>query len=264
VLRLADGRAVFVKAVSAARNPYSPDMHRREARILGALPAGVPAPRLLWSYDDGEWVALMTEAVAGRPPAQPWTGGDLAAFLAVAATLAERLTPSPIAVELIEEHYGEVLTGWRRLASGPAGGLDPWVRGHVDRLAELESAWPAAAAGRSLLHGDLRADNVLLTSSGGVVVDWPSACIGAAWVDLLLALPSVAMHGGGDPEVLWAAYPPARGVDADAATVVLAAGAGYFVYSSLQPPPPNLARVREFQRAQGIAALAWLRRRLRW
>ena len=138
------------------------------------------------------------------------------------------------------------------------------MRRHLDRLAELESAWPAAAAGPSLLHGDLRADNVLLTDSGGVVVDWPSACTGAAWVDLLLALPSVAMHGGGDPEALWAAYPPALGVDPAAATAVLAAATGYFLHGSRQPPPPNLPLLREVQRAQGKVAVAWLRRRLRW
>jgi Ser/Thr protein kinase RdoA (MazF antagonist) len=210
----------------------------------------------------------MTEAVAGRAPAQPWTGGDLAAFLAVAATLAERLTPSPITVESIQEHHGEMLTGWRRLAGHAGAGLDawadPWVRRHLDRLAQLESAWPAAASGPALLHGDLRADNVLLTDSGGVVVDWPSACTGAAWVDLLLALPSIAMHGGGDPEALWARYPPAGGAAADAVTAVLAAAAGYFVHGSLQPPPPNLPLLRDFQRAQGEVALAWLRRRLGW
>ncbi|MDQ1480538.1 MAG: hypothetical protein QOI44_1399 [Actinomycetota bacterium] len=40
---LADGRRVFVKAVSPAQNPDSPRMTRREAEINRCLPAGAPA-----------------------------------------------------------------------------------------------------------------------------------------------------------------------------------------------------------------------------
>src|SRR5205807_9245733 len=37
-LRLADGRRLFIKAVSSSLNPESPQMHRAEARIAGRLP----------------------------------------------------------------------------------------------------------------------------------------------------------------------------------------------------------------------------------
>jgi Ser/Thr protein kinase RdoA (MazF antagonist) len=264
VLQLVDGRAVFVKAVNAARNPDSPGMHRREAEVLAALPPEVPAPRLLWSYDDGDWVVLMTEAVAGVPPAQPWRPPELAAFVALAAGLTELLTPAPIPAPTFQERYREAFTGWRSFAAEPflAAGLDRWARRQLDRLAEIEQGWAEAAAGTTLLHADLRADNVLLTSGGGVVVDWPHACIGAAWIDLLAALPSIAMHGGGDPEQLWRGYPPARAADPAAVTAVLTALVGFFLRLSMRPPPPNLPRLREFQRAQGEAGLAWLRQRL--
>lgn len=270
VLRLSDGRSVFVKAVSGARNPDSPALHRQEAKILAALPAGVPTPRLLWSHDDGDWVALMTEAVAGFPPAQPWRPDQLDLFLATAAELAERLTPAPVPAPSVQEQHATSLTGWRRMAGEP-GGTDPlgavplgrWAGRRLDELAELEAAWPAAAAGDTLLHADLRADNVLLTGDGAaVVVDWPHACVGAGWVDLLLAVPSIAMHGGGDPERLWQRYRPGRDADPTAVTAVLAAATGYFLWQAAQPPPPNLPRVRAFQHAQGRAGLAWLRRRL--
>jgi len=264
VLQLADGRAVFVKAVSGARNPDSPGMHRREARVLAALPPAVPAPRLLWSYDEGGWVVLLIEAVAGTPPAQPWRRSELVAFLDLAARLADLLTPSPIAAATVEERFREAFTGWRSFAAAStvADGLDGWAREHVDRLAGIEQGWGEAAAGPTLLHADLRADNVLLTPRGGVVVDWPHVCVGAGWIDLLFALPSVAMHGGGDPERLWNDYPPARSADPAAVTAVLTALVGFFLWLAMQPPPPNLPRLREFQRAQGEAGLAWLRQRL--
>ncbi|MFD0360269.1 phosphotransferase [Nocardia sp. GCM10030253] len=51
--------------------------------------------------------------------------------------------------------------------------LDEWSLRHLDRLAELESTWWTAAAGETLLHTDLRPDNMLLGSDGTVVVvDW--------------------------------------------------------------------------------------------
>lgn len=264
VLELADARKVFVKAASRAADPETPGVHRREAQVLAALPAGVPAPSLLWTYDDGEWAALMTEVVDGKPPVQPWRPDDLAAYFAIAAQLVEQLTPSPVAVPRIQETQAETFTGWQRLSADPAAAdaVDPWARRRLDRLADIERTWPAAAHGRTLLHGDLRAGNVLLTPGRAVVVDWAYACIGAGWIDLLWALPSIVMHGGGDPQRLWEGFPPARNADVEAVTAVLAAATGYFVYQSLQPDPPNLPSLRAFQQAQGAAALAWLRQRI--
>ena len=68
-----DGRRVFVKAVGPEPNPDSPAAHRREAEIAAALPPDVPAPRLLWSYDEGEhgWIVLALEDVDGRTPPSP-------------------------------------------------------------------------------------------------------------------------------------------------------------------------------------------------
>jgi hypothetical protein len=60
-LRLADGRRVFVKAISAERTPQGPSIYRAEARVTAALPRTAAAPRLLWTYDDGHWVALVFE-----------------------------------------------------------------------------------------------------------------------------------------------------------------------------------------------------------
>jgi hypothetical protein len=38
--------------------------------------------------------------------------------------------------------------------------------------------------------------------------------------------------------------------------------AGYFAERSTLPAPPGLPTLREFQHAQGVEALAWLRRSL--
>jgi Ser/Thr protein kinase RdoA (MazF antagonist) len=198
-------------------------------------------------------VAVATEALDGTNPAQPWRPDELATFLRTAEELARVLTPSPIDAPTVVDRLAGDFTGWRTMAAQRPG---------LDRLAALEAGWVEAAAGTTLMHCDLRADNVVLTAAGAYVVDWPHACLGPAWLDLLLALPSIAMQGGADPEEIWASYPPGRCADPDAVNAILAAAAGYFVHSGQMPVPPHIPNIRRFQRAQGEAALAWLRRRL--
>jgi aminoglycoside phosphotransferase (APT) family kinase protein len=263
-LRLADGRRAFVKAVGPEPNPGSPRIHRDEARTMAALPRSAPAPRLLWSLDRHGWVALAFEDVDGAPPALPWRPGELRRVLAMVADLAT-LTPAPPGFPPIAERLEDIFHGWRDLAAGDdLAGLDPWAARHLDRLADLEAGWPAAADGRTLLHADLRADNLLLTPTRVVAVDWPYACVGAAWVDLLLLLPSVTMQGGPDPEPTFAAHPVAAEADPLAVTTTLAAWAGFLIAGSRLPPPPGLPTLRAFQLGQGVVALDWLRRRTGW
>jgi hypothetical protein len=189
-LRLADGRAVFVKAVSASINPDSPGMHRREARIAAALSESVPTPRLLDSYDDGDWIALIFEDIDGTMPRTPWRPAELDRVLVAIGNLSSILTPAPVTVEPVGELLTNVFVGWQRLAAGVDSsqddlrGVDPWVQRHLAELVALEARSPdAAAEGTTLLHADLRADNILLTPSRVFFIDWPWASRGAAWVD---------------------------------------------------------------------------------
>ena len=119
--RLANGRRVFLKAVSESPNPSSPDIHRSEARIMAALPASVPAPRLLFSLDQDGWVVLALEDVDGVHPNLPWRSDDLGRVLDAVTALAAAMTPSPIAAPRLTE-TAESYHGWRTLlATGPSG-----------------------------------------------------------------------------------------------------------------------------------------------
>lgn len=265
VLGLADGRSLFAKASNLARSAFAVDAIRTEIRVLTALPDTIPAPRLLWSYDDGDWAILVTEAVAGHNPRQPWLPGELRRFLGAFSVLARTLTPSPMTVEQLAEDT-DVSHNWRTLAGSPASAarLAPEVTALIDRLAVLEESWAAAVGGASLLHGDLRSDNFLLTADGFAVVDWPSVRLGAPWIDLLFAVPSIAMHGGGDPAALWGSHPLSQTAEPDAVDTAIAGLAGFFLHRSIQPPIPLLPTLRDFQRSQGVVALDWLRNRRRW
>ena len=241
-------------------------MHRREARIAAALPADVPAPRLRWSLDDGEWVVLAFDDVDGHTPALPWRADELERVLAAVHTLAESLMPSPVDAMPVHETLPNFGSWGRRMAADPvqAQRLPAAVPARVDELADLESGWAEAVSGDALLHMDLRADNVLLTPERVFVIDWPWASLGAPWVDLAALLPSVAMQGGPDPDDVWHAHPVSRGVDDDRVDTFVAAFAGAFLYLSGLPPTPGLPTLRPFQAAQGEQALRWIARRRGW
>lgn len=259
---LADGRVVFVKAVSPEQNPDSPDILRREAVVSAQLPEVAPAPRLLHVVDDGTWIVTVYEYVEGALPSLPWSHSGLAEVLEATFALAQ--IPAPDSLPSVAERYGGMLTGWRTLA-GESGldGLDPWARRHLHRLAELEAGWEAAVSGDELVHGDVRSDNVLVGSGGVTFVYWSSACIGKTFFDVVSMLPSVALEGGGEPEEVLDRHGRGR-VDPDALTAVVIADAGYFLERARHPDPPGLPTVRACQRAQGEVSLRWLRRRVGW
>lgn len=205
------------------------------------------------------WVALVLDDVDGRPPRLPWSDGDLRQVLAALDRLAEALTPAPIPVRPITEKYAAAFTGWRKLARSPASDrLDRWSRAHLGALAALEPAWAAHAAGDTLLHSDIRADNLLLTAGGVAVVDWPHACRGAAFAELVLFAPSVAMQGGPELAELLGMSRAGQRAGRPGVGAILCAVAGYFTCQALQPPLPGIPTVRAFQAAQGEIARRWL------
>lgn len=261
-LRIADGRRVFVKAVSAAANPDTPAMHRREAEVVAALPSEAAVPRLLWTYDEGGWVALGFEDVDGRIPAQPWRDDELSLVIDGLRRLYEVLTPSPIVSETASQAFASLLKGWGEIR-GSGAIIDDWSTRNIDRLLELEAVAPTLVSGSTLLNFDVRADNILIARDRVFFVDWPWARIGAPFVEWLgFAIP-LHMQGGPKPEE-FIRRAPMGGAGDEAINAVIASFTGYFLAHSRRPPPPGIPTVRAFQAAQGIIALAWLRERTGW
>lgn len=270
-LLLDDGRRAFVKAVDPARNATTPTIYRREAAVVATIPASAPVPALRWVIDEGPdgWVVLAFDDVEGHQPAVPWRDDELDLVLAALTDLAATLTPSPVPRSLVggaEDAWDSTEDGWAGLAAlAPMRPqLDDWSRRHLDELVELEATVGAAVQGTTLLHFDIRADNVLLTAEGVRIVDWPHARIGQPWLDLIWFAPSVAMQGGPDQMTLLDRYAPARGADPEAIDAAIAAVAGYFTAHALQPDPPGLPTLRAFQAAQGAIARRWIAERRNW
>ncbi|WP_433045134.1 phosphotransferase [Dactylosporangium sp. CS-033363] len=248
----AAGRRAFVKAVGTSLNPESPGLHRTEAAVVAKLPAGLPTPALLGVYDDGDWIALAFEDVEGRHPHTPWQHPEIEAALAALAALDVQVQGLP----RLYDETAEDFTGWRNLAADPPAAPDPWVAGHLDLLVELSAHGHAAMAGDALVHGDIRADNLLVRPDGSVLlVDWPFGCAGPAWFDALSLVLNVRLYGGHVPDSVIHA-------PGDDLTGCVAGLAGMFADRARRPDPPGLPTLRKFQQDQADVMLVWLRERL--
>ena len=271
-LTVDDGRQVFVKAVGPEPNRDTPGMHRREARIMDAMPCAAPVPRLLWCYDEGQdgWIALVFEDVDGRHPTQPWRTDELDRVVAAMEDLGRLLTPSPLAAAsagTASDMFSKYVRGWRPLLdeqTSRLGSLDEWSRRNLDRLVAIEDTVGELLEGDTLLNLDIRADNILLTPERTWFVDWPHALVGPAWLDVVVFAPSVTMQGGPPPEKVISRHFACRDADSDAITAAVVAIAGYFTHLAIQPPPPGLPTVRAFQDTQGVVAREWAARRTRF
>lgn len=236
---------------------------------MAALPPGVPAPRLLHFLDEGEdgWVTLVLEDIDGAHPREPWQRGELDRVLGALVDLSALLTPSPLGRDVAQsaaESFATWLCGWQMLMEETPSyldALDEWSLRNLDALVALEGDAGIAAAGDTLLHCDVRADNILLLPERVWLVDWPHAHIGAPWVDVVLFAPSVTMQGGPSPEDVAASHPAYVAAGADSITAVVAALAGFFTHRSVLPPPPGLPTLRAFQAAQGAIAREWVAER---
>lgn len=265
---LDDERTVFIKACSFGMNAVATAMHQREAAVLAEMPRSIPAPAFVAAVDVDGWFGLVTEHIDGVMPVPPFSPAEVDGVLQTVTDLALAGARCPLQVaDPVGTHDAERATrwAWRQLRDdGQREAAGSWVGDHLDQLVEIEADWVEAAAGEALVHRDLRADNMLLTESRGVVVDWATASVGAPWVDLVGLLPDLHLGGGPDPHVAFGAHPVGAAAPSDAVDCYLASLSGYFTRQSLQPPIPGITGLREFQAAQGRISRRWLAARLGW
>lgn len=262
----AEGDRHFVKAANVAEQRFAAMAHGHEAWLVPRLPEDLPVPALRWTVEVDGWLALGFDVVDGHNPVLPWRSDDLRRVLDAVTDLARRLTPAPVEVRSAADYLTPMFAGWTRVAdSGRVDRLPEPLRNLVPALHETATTpGPAAIAGPTLIHDDLRADNVLLAADRVWFVDWAHASTAAAWVDLALLLPSVEMQGGGRCADLWRAHPLSAGVDDAALDSLLAAFAGMLVAGSLRDPIPGLPTLQAFQRGQATPCLRWLGERRGW
>ena len=240
------------------------EAYREEARKLQSLPAAAPAPRLEWIHDDADWVVLGIEHVAARAPRRPWRTADLDRCLVMAEEMARTLTPAPDGLEV--EDIGTELATWPAYwEQVPAAHPDvPGLRQHAAEAAALARGFAEVSGGTTLIHTDIRDDNLLLAADGRTLLcDWNWPVRGAVWLDTLFLL--IGPRGDGlDVDAVLAESPLLRGVEPEAVDAVLALVTGYFLVSAGQPVPPTSPHIRDAQRWQGLVCWHWLAERRGW
>jgi aminoglycoside phosphotransferase (APT) family kinase protein len=258
VLTCADGSRHFVKAASNAAQRMFAASYREEARKLRELPPETPAPRLQWVMDD-DWVVLGLEYVESRAPRRPWQREELDRCLDALEEVADHLTPVPEGLELapVAEELGDWPAFWDHVRA--TRDLP-----HADEAAALAASFAEVVGGETLVHTDVRDDNVLLTPEGrALFCDWNWPVAGADWLDSLWMM--IGPRGDGlDVDAVVAERRLLRDVPADHVDRVLALVCGYFLKSADEPVPPTSPYVRDAQRWQGEVVWAWLSERRGW
>jgi aminoglycoside phosphotransferase (APT) family kinase protein len=220
VLVCEDGSRHFVKAASSRAQRIFAESYREEARKLRSLPDTIPAPRLLW-VDEGDWVVLGLEYVEGRAPQRPWRDDELDLCLDAAEIVVDELTPVPDGLDL--EPVAAEFADWPGLWDAVP---DRDVRPRAGEAAALAATFAEVTGGETLVHTDLRDDNVLLTDDQrALFCDWNWPVVGAPWLDSLILL--ISPRGDGiDVERIVGERRLLRDVPADHVDRVLALLAG--------------------------------------
>ena len=232
-----EGTRAFLKLASIEP---SPQWLRDEVHVYECV-EGPFMPRFL-GWDDGEQPLLVLEdaSVDARFP-PPWEEGDVDAVLAAL----QETAAAEVAGDLPRL---EGLAGWHDVARdrGPflsLGLVSPgWLDAALPEL--LDASDRTLVAGDSVVHCDVRSDNLCLRDGRAVLFDWNHARIGNPAFDIAFWLPSLKLEGGPDPQE----------VGGDELAVLVA---GFFAAHAGLPPPEGAPLVRGFQRAQLEVALPW-------
>ncbi|WP_326763340.1 phosphotransferase (plasmid) [Streptomyces sp. NBC_01591] len=238
-LRLADGRRAFVKAAPDDDPLTAANVH--EAAVLDALPPGAPAPKLLGIHHAANWTAVVIAHLDGPHPDLSPASGDAGQTWALLDKLTSSPAPAPYAKAVsTTPSTAAGLHGWDELLRDPPADLAPAARDRLPQLAELEAAWPALARGNRIVHGDLRADNMVRDRHLGVTfVDWAHATTGPACIDAASLAPQLVLAGHAPADIARLLCDhPATATNPDATTAFLTALTGHWHRNARKPAPP--------------------------
>jgi aminoglycoside phosphotransferase (APT) family kinase protein len=256
-LTATNGRRIFVKAASKKAQRVFADCYREEIRKLRQLPHGLPVPKLLWSHEDDLWVVLALEHVSGSNPSRPWQGDQLAVCLDTLEVLADALTPPPMKLATFADDLAPEVACWDYVRQ-----VQP-DRPHLEEAAALAAHVGTVTGGNTLVHTDVRDDNLLVDGSTAVLCDWNWPVVGAPWIDTVMLLSSAAGDGM-DADAVLAERRLTRNVDPDHVDVLLAVLAGYFLKHQDDPVPNSSPYIRRHQAWYADATWSWLAARRGW
>ena len=229
------------------------------------------APRYFGSVRAEGWHVVVLEDV-GPDTMPPWTPAKTRASARSYAEFHRSTLGRPLPDWLSRTEHHAFADFWDRLAAGDLGRTASLAGRRADEAEEwLDVALPVlreqAALLRTLrppfalMHVDSRSDNIRLQGRRLRMFDWNFAAVGPHEFEVAAFAQAIAMEGGPAPEQVAAEYErvlPLRDVALDAS---IAGIAGYFADRAWRPPQAGLPRIRQVQRRQLKATLAWAARR---
>ena len=266
----ADGSHAFVKIGHPAINEAIPSLNRREATLLSLLPDTAPAPRLLGRIDVDGWVGMVTSDIEGPHPDLPWSDEDIDTTLASLSRLAEVTADFHQQWEPFSARLQNTPSVWEQFMADTPTDLDPWLIERLPDLAGRVERLARHAYGDTVIHSAVRSDNVLLRTSGTVLVDWSHAVIGPAWVDAAGLIVDI-IHTDPIDAPRWnradnlvkrvaAEFSPSTHGEPAVEPIVdfLVAILGLSERECRNPDPAGMPQFREFQRERASRLRAWL------
>ncbi len=253
-VELADGSRAFVKVGATLE---SVAWVRDEHLIYTKMRGSDFMPEMLGWHDDGERPVLVLEDLSDGHWPPPWESAHIAAVLEGLSRIHQ--TEPPEEIIAIDSTALSLRGVWRDLAEDPepflALGLcdRDWLRAAIPIMEE--ASLRADIEGDSLLHMDVRSDNLCIRGGRAIFVDWNWACIGSPLFEIACWLPSLHAEGGPAPEEMLS-------LDTPGLTEMAALLAGYLCSHAGRPPIPDAPHVRQMQLMQARTALPWAARSL--
>lgn len=253
VVDLGNRGSAFVKIAAL---DYTAEWLRAEHLVYAALDGQPFLPRLRGWDDDGLAPALVLEDLTDAAWPPPWDRAGVDAVLATLAAVHAAILPGNLP-SAVDSQFGQ--DGWPDVISDPQPFLSlglcstEWLSDHLPLLAGASAT--AELGGSSLLHFDVRSDNLCLRGARALLVDWNNACLGNELMDTASWLPSLQAEGGPEPQLIVPDDTP--GLPAIASWL-----AGYFCARAGLSAIPQAPHARPLQLMQARTSLPWAARLL--
>jgi Phosphotransferase enzyme family len=236
--------------VKVGATPLTGEFLRREIHVYNSV-SGDFMPNLVACEDHEAEPILVIEDLSAHNWPPPWDGRRVELVLAQIEAMHNTAT----SLEPYAQVHNALDSGWQTVAADPAPFLsigmveERWLDAALPLF--IESEGRCRTEGNSLTHWDLRSDNICLTASQAVFVDWNLACLSNPKLDLGFWLPSLAYEGGPQPDAIMPDAPE-----------IAAWVCGFFAARAGLPQISDAPRVRLVQRQQLETALTWVARAL--
>jgi len=247
VVSLDNGTSVFVKV---ATDEDTVGWLRDEAKVYRSI-HGDFLPKFI-GWDDGEFPLLVLEDLSAGAWSWEWSRAHIERVLKTLDVVARTDVPQDFPEMTL---MSEKLTGWQEVAQDPSGffrlGLvsADWLARALPTLIQAENG--LKLAGDSLVHADVRSDNICFYGDRTLLIDWNWARKGNPKVDLIFWLPSLHSEGG----------PPPWEITLDEPELI-AAVAGFYAARAHQPVHKQGGAIRQLQLRMLKSALPWAVRAL--